>query len=390
VRGHGFSLIELVVAMGLAMVVVAGVVGAVTPAQRAAVVEPEAADMQQRLRVAVDTLFADGTVAGAGPSTGDHPGALTNAFAPVLPFRRGHDAAGSPAFVGDAITLLSVPPFAARSTLAADLWPGVATAQLAPESGCAPGERFCRFAAGSTVLVYDDAGAVDVLNVAAVDDESGWLQLDPRTLPAATFSSGATIVEAVAHTYYVNGDATTGLSQLMRSDGSGNPDVPVVDHVVKLAFDYFGDPRPPTMTKPVADPLGPWTTYGPKPPSLDTALTGYPAGENCVFQLDAAGTAPVPRLADLGSDLALVRLTPGQLTDGPWCPDAASANRWDADLLRVRAIVVTLRVEAASAALRGPAGLLFANGGSSRSPNRWLPDVERQFIVTPRNMSGGR
>jgi hypothetical protein len=116
----------------------------------------------------------------------------------------------------------------------------------------------------------------------------------------------------------------------------------------------------------------------------------YPAGENCTFQLDGTGTAYVPRLADLGSDPALVALTPGQLTDGPWCPDALDANRWDADLLRVRAIVVTVRVEAALAALRGPAGLLFANGGLSRTSSRWMPDIRRQFIVTPRNMSAAR
>jgi hypothetical protein len=47
-------------------------------------------------------------------------------------------------------------------------------------------------------------------------------------------------------------------------------------------------------------------------------------------------------------------------------------------------------VEAALAALRGPAGLLFANGGLSRTSSRWMPDIRRQFIVTPRNMSAAR
>ena len=100
----------------------------------------------------------------------------------------------------------------------------------------------------------------------------------------------------------------------------------------------------------------------------------------------------VPRLADIafggsGSQTnALVQLTSAQLTDGPWCPDGASAKRWDADLLRVRRIGVTLRVESANAALRGPASVLFAHGGTSKSGNKWLPDQQVTFQVSPRNL----
>ena len=86
----------------------------------------------------------------------------------------------------------------------------------------------------------------------------------------------------------------------------------------------------------------------------------------------------------------IVPLTAGELTDGPWRPDAANANRWDADLLRIRKVGVTLRVEAALGALRGPAGVLFSNGGSSRSANRWAPDQEIRFQVSPRNMNLAR
>ena len=97
----------------------------------------------------------------------------------------------------------------------------------------------------------------------------------------------------------------------------------------------------------------------------------------------------MPRLAVLdagGGATALVKLTSAELTDGPWCPDPTNANRWDADLLRIRRIGVTLRVESANAALRGPAGVLFAHGGTSRNGNRWLPDQQITFQVTPRNL----
>jgi type II secretory pathway pseudopilin PulG len=387
----GMSLVELTIAMGVMLVVMAGVVGIVAPAQTAAVAEPEAADMQQRLRVAADTLVTDMMASGAGPDAGRQPSALIAAFAPVLPFRRSHFAGALPGtFSPDTITLFSTPPHAAHSALASDLLPGATMVQVAPESGCTAGLIICRFTAGSTVLVYDGTGSFDVLSVATVDQISGLLQLDPRTIPTAIFKSGSTILDTRSRVYYVSRDALTNTSQLMQSDAAVGIAVPVVDHIVGLTFDYYGEPRAPALVKPIADPAGPWTTYGPKPPPIDAAETMYPAGENCTFQLDSTGTGYVPRLADFGSDPALAALTPGQLTDGPWCPDALDANRWDADLLRMRAIVVTVRVEAALAALRGPAGLLFANGGLSRTSSRWMPDIRRQFIVTPRNMSAAR
>jgi hypothetical protein len=111
--------------------------------------------------------------------------------------------------------------------------------------------------------------------------------------------------------------------------------------------------------------------------------------------LDPISGLQMPRLADLvsgaagssgGETAALVQLTGAQLTDGPWCPDESSANRWDADLLRVRRIGVTLRIESAIAALRGPAGVLFTHGGTSTSGSKWLPDQQITFQVSPRNL----
>src|SRR5689334_14325387 len=88
-----------------------------------------------------------------------------------------------------------------------------------------------------------------------------------------------------------------------------------------------------------------------------------------------------------------VQLAQAILTDAPWCPgqDAATyPNRFDADLLRIRRIRVTLRVQAALSALGGPAGVLFMHGGTATSPERLVPDQEIQFSVTPRNMTLGR
>ena len=109
--------------------------------------------------------------------------------------------------------------------------------------------------------------------------------------------------------------------------------------------------------------------------------------------VDPVSGLQVPRLEVLafgGDTNTLVPLTRTQLTDGPWCPDPTNVNRWDADLLRIRTIAVTLRIQAANAAMRGPASVLFAHGGSSTSGNKWLPDLQMTLAVTPRNLNMGR
>ena len=43
------------------------------------------------------------------------------------------------------------------------------------------------------------------------------------------------------------------------------------------------------------------------------------------------------------------------------------------------------RNDAARAALRGPAGMLFVHGGTATSSERYLPDREIRFDVSPRH-----
>jgi len=366
---HGFSLLETVIATGLTMTVVAGAFAMLHPAEGAFATELESVDMQQRLRVGVDTLTRDLATAGAGAYAGGHTGPLLHSFASVQP-------------AGQGITIISVPTTAAQTTLAADFLPGDLTLQAAAVPGCPAGTNLCGFTSGMTVAVYDDTGAFETLTIAAVADAAAQVTLTSRS--AVTFyKSGSTVVEARVHTYYLKSDAASQTFQLMHADGS-SPDVPVVDHVVGLAFEYYGEPRAPALTA-AGD-----ASYGPSPPALAVKTTAYPAGENCVFQIDEASGRQMSRLPALNASTALTPLTAAQFTDGPWCPDETRANRWDADLLRIRKVGVTIRVEAVLAELRGPAGVLFTNGGSSQAVNRWAPDQEIHFQVSPRNLNLGR
>jgi hypothetical protein len=206
----------------------------------------------------------------------------------------------------------------------------------------------------------------------------------PGDANATTFAAGSKIVEASSHTYYLKSDVPNDTYQLMHYDGTSNSAVPVVDNLVGLEFDYYGDAQPPIVRRSLAD--VPATTYGPKPSAV--AVAPWEAFENCLFSPSAI---PVPKLPVLGAGTpALVRLTSALLTDGPFCPNDTDGNRWDADLLRIRKIGVTLRVRTPVAALRGPAGALFTRGGTSAGGFKWVPDQELHFDISPRNLNFGR
>ena len=137
---------------------------------------------------------------------------------------------------------------------------------------------------------------------------------------------GAPEVET-SRTYYLKSDPVAVAFELMQYDGEST-DLPAVEHVVALAFDYFADEPP-------------------------------------------------------GGSLA--SLSPARLIDGPWLDDE-SGRRYDADLLRVRQVRIHLRLESADASTRGQSGPLFMHAGASRAAERFIPDAEIELDVAVRNL----
>ncbi|MET0213303.1 MAG: hypothetical protein ABW292_09890 [Vicinamibacterales bacterium] len=390
VEVKGFSLVELLVMMGVALALVASALTVVNRMQLSFATEGERSDMQQRLRVASDALVRDLAMAGAGAYQGAHIGPLNSYLASVLPFRSGATKADPPgAFSTDTISVLFVPPAtAAQSTIAQPFQAQSGSISINLDPGCPPIDNVCGFAVGMDVMIYDATASYDTFRIISVQPGSVQMQ-HTMTDGSHLYATGSKIVEVASHTYYLKADPASDTYQLMHYDGV-NSDAAVVDHVIAMEFEYYGEAAPPVFVKPPTEPVGPWTTYGPRPPGSG-APTEYPPGENCLFQLDATGI-PIPRLTFLGAEgeTALVRLTATQLTDGPWCPDAVSPHRYDADLLRIRRIAVRLRFETPQIALRGPAGVLFSRGGSSRDATRWVPDAEIRFDVSPKNLNLAR
>jgi len=408
---RGFSLIEMVTALAVMMAAIGGIFSILHPAQGSFVTEPEVADLQQRLRVAQDTLYKDLVMAGAGAYLGGQTGSLIYFFPPVLPFRQGA-IGGAPAGAfarsgplppdtTDTVTVIYVPSTTAQTTLANDVVGG-GLMSVNVESDCPrnPGgtpQNLCGFEPQMSVLMFDHTGNYDTFTISSVSDAAANITVNrPGDAVTTTYRGGppgtpgiAKVTQAVIRTYFRKADT----NQLAYYDGSTRPDVPVVDNVVDLWFEYWGDPNPPLRTsKPIADAIGPWQTYGPRP-AIGPSGTAYPASENCAFTYDGSQHLPrLPILASGANATALVKLTEAQLSDGlpGWCPDENNANRYDVDLLRIRKIGVTIRIQSALASMRGPAGVLFRNGGTSRSASRWVPDQEVRFQVAPRNLNLGR
>jgi hypothetical protein len=384
----------MLIATGIMVAVTGAVFQVMNPSQGTAQAQPEVSDMQQRLRVGVDTLSQDLVMAGAGTYYGAAAGAFSNFFAPIMPYRLG-DAGGDPAagifYRSDAISLVYVPPTSAQTTIRDGMPKSSKELKVEAQPNCPPvkSEQLCGFYAGMRAIILDLNGSWDPITITKIQSEALHLQFDGDL--SIAYPEGSIIAQVHTATYYLRTDTAAKLYELRYFDGD-QTDLPVVDNVVGLEFEYFGEPQPPALLPGVcltAGCPGPWTTYGPKPPALGVSGPySWPKGENCTFTV--AGGAHVPRLATLGTGVGQVKLTSAMLTDGPWCPDGSIQDRFDADLLRIRRVRVRLRVQSAVEAFRGPAGALFTRGGTSTSAERYLPDQQVAFDVTPRNLNLGR
>jgi hypothetical protein len=345
-------MIELLISTAIMLTVTGAIFSLMNPAQGSAQTQPEVADLQQRMRVGSEVLFKELVMSGAGPYQGPVTGSLVNFFAPILPRRTGAINPDLPAtFRTDAITLAYIPNSYSQTTISQSMPNVSAELKVTAQPNCPQGQQLCGFSEGMGVIIFDRSGSFDNFIITQVQDSAAHLQHRGQDLSRA-YDVGASVTQIVSYTYYL--DHAT--NQLMRYDGATS-DVPVVDNVVDLRFDYYGDPNPPKV---------------PKPPSGEA---------NCLY--DAAGNyvGPSTLTADNGS---LAVLTSEMLTDGPWC--GGGTNQFDADLLRVRKVRVTMRLQTANPAFRGSSSL-FMQPGTAQGGERFIPDYTVSFEVAPRNLN---
>ena len=344
----GFSLIELAMSLTLTLIVMSAAVAIVTPSTASGRVEPEAVDVQQRARVGLDALVRDLNLAGAGVHLGPAVGGLRRFFPPIVPRRMG--LMGADAFSvarADAITIAYVADGITQTWLSSPLPPAPADLVLVPAPNCISLGPLCGLVPGASLVVFDTEGHFDFYTLTSALTTGGRVRSWQLAHPSFSYAAGAIVVEAVMQTYYF--DRVN--RQLRHFDGYLT-DIPVVDNVVDLNFEYFGEPLPPAS---------------PRPPA------GTP---NCLY--DATG-GPQPGLALLppqGASLAALPL--GLLSDGPWC--GAGETRFDADVLRIRRVRVTMRGRTAD----------FVIAGNGLNAGRVVPDYTMRADVSPRNVGGER
>ena len=206
---------------------------------------------------------------------------------------------------------------------ASDAVPVSATAPGCPAAG------LCGFTEGTRALIVDTRGVGAGHDLFTVTGIAGALAHDAPNPPfhRAYDAASSIVVPVVQRVYYFD----RANRRLMLYDGYQS-DMPLVDNVVDVRFAYFADASPSSVSRP-AD-----------------------GTSSCVYD---AGSPPVPRLEDLGG-AGLHQLTAAQMTDGPVC--GAGPNLFDGDLLRIRLVRVTLRLEAAADDVRGAGALVPAAG----------------------------
>lgn len=221
---HGFSLVELLVAMAVMVTVTGALMSLVLAGESIARAQPEAADLQQRARVALQTLGAELALAGAGLDQGPQAGALAQFFPPIAPS------------IDGGVTLWYVSSREAQATLGAALAPGETDAAIQNAGNCPASDPACAFTQGTTAIVFDTQGCRDVLRIDAVTSASLRLHALPR---GCQYRPGAAIAQAEVRTYRV--DAVT--RQLLRRDEATGTSLPVLDNVASMSVEYFDAAR---------------------------------------------------------------------------------------------------------------------------------------------------
>jgi hypothetical protein len=250
--------------------------------QRLARVTPDATDLHQRVRVVSDKLQRDIAQAGASSLHGSLARGLSAFVPPVLPARTGLRSPDPElSAFSDRISVIAVPDGGTLSLVASSMIRPSDGLRLDTSARGCPASGLCGFANGIRALVFDPGGTGLGYDLFTVTSATTELAHDaPNPAFSKAYPAGTMVVPIVQRVYSF--DRVN--RRIVMYDGFQS-EMPLIDNVVDLTFQYFGD----------AD------------------------GDD--------GVRPVPL---------------AQLSDGPVV--GISPNAFDRDLLRLRFVRVTLRL----------------------------------------------
>lgn len=216
------SLVETLISTSLAVALSGSVLSLVTTGQMMARTQPETADLQQKGRLALQTLGAELRGAGAGIEHGALAGPLVRHFPPIGPSADG------------GVTIWTATAVDAQGTVDTSAAPGATTVSLRDSAGCLPGEGACAFAADASAIAFTADGCRTVLRLAAVAGAA--LQLS-APLGGCMLAPGSAVAQGEVRTYRVDPAAR----QLLRRDEITGSTAPLLDGVAAMTATYFAD-----------------------------------------------------------------------------------------------------------------------------------------------------
>ena len=223
---HGFSLIELLIALAIVTLLAGALAGVAEPARSVFDRVPAELDLQQRGRIAIDVIANELRSAGRSVPAMNELGS----FADLLPTF----ALSDPNESGEAFSTLTVTTPAvngAQGVLEADQAGTFATLTLGATM-CPNVMEVCGFAVGTTVIMTDGAGHDDLFEVAATG--AGARTLTPDRALSQAYPAGSVVIAIAQHTFSLARQADGSFS-LIRETAAGAIQ-PVVDGVASLAF----------------------------------------------------------------------------------------------------------------------------------------------------------
>ena len=251
---RGFSLVELLIAMAITTTTAGALLSLVSAGQSIARLQPEAADLQQRGRIAGHVIATELSRAGAGLDGGPLAGPLVSRFAPVSSSSDG------------GLTIWYVSGGGAQGTLTAPLAPDALGASIALDAPCT--RPPCGFEANTTALIFDNSGCHDLARVE--DAAPGGLVLAAAARTCA-YGVGTAIARGEVRTFRV--DPAT--RQLVRRDEATGISVPISDNVAAMGVEQLDDGRRirvtlrfvPALLREVPDLV---VAFDARPPNLQT------------------------------------------------------------------------------------------------------------------------
>lgn len=210
IADRGFTLIELVIAMGLVLAITGALLAAVPPARVAFSRIPAELDMQQRGRTAAD-------VVGRAVREGGwlRPSVEPDRLTVVIP------APGAAQGVASSSQALTSDPIV------------LATAE------CPNVTVVCGFAAGTMAAIVNASGEHDVFEVAAVS--AGLRRLSLAQALSRPYGAGSRLIEVEQHAFYLAEQADASFT-LTRNTADGAVQ-PIVDFVSELSFEMVAGGR---------------------------------------------------------------------------------------------------------------------------------------------------